>query len=143
MPADVAFCGRDDVEATTCAYSPGQLVLKLPLRVGATWHADARCEYGEGEADHTVADAQVTATSDDKIGGRTVRTFVVKAKETYTETYPPDEEDPEDTGSFTTRLERTFHVDPATLMIVIEEQKSTDDDASITMRRVLRSLTPA
>lgn len=129
---------RDEEDASTCAYASAQLVYKLPFVRGAKWRAEGSCKIGDG-TERTVTDTEVTGSTTETIGGTKLNTFILKVVERYTETYPPDPDDPDDTGEFTTEVIRTVHVDPATLLVVREELK---DDEGFTYTRVLRSLRP-
>jgi hypothetical protein len=106
--------------------------------VGAKWHSDASCPDNDDYTDRTVDDVEVTGAATDTIGGVAVHTFIVKTTETYTETDPSDP-----TDDYTEHSVYIAHYDPATLMVVREDETDTDEDGTSTSSRVLRSLTPA
>ncbi len=138
----VSTTNRDGEDIDECAYRPALLLLQLPLRVGATWRGAASCDHGDVYKESVTADSRVVGEATDTIGGQRVPTIVVTTLLTFTETYEPDPDDPEDTGTDTFKVEITSHYEPTTLLPVIEETKSVDDDG-FSSRRQLRSLKPA
>lgn len=126
-----------------CNYKPAQTMLKLPLRVGATWHTDSTCTYDDGEVDRVVYDSRVTGRTTDTVGGKTITTFVVEWQDTTTESYPADPEADEEASTDTYITKHTAHVDPNTLLIVREVLKEVEEDGSGgTFIRQLTSMKP-
>ena len=137
----VSYESVDEDGPFTCAYNPALLLLQLPLKVGAKWHADTTCVDSDGIHEHYVVDGEVTAAATDQIGGRSVPTFVVKTVQLDTDSDPSDPED----EPITYRTETLAHIDPATLLSVSEDTRDSDsEDPSYvtTGHRQLQSLTP-
>ena len=128
----------DDEGEATCAYSPPQVLMQLPLRVGAKWHSDSTCKDGD-YVEGFALDGEVVSSTNDTVGGKTVKTFVIKFVEKYTET---DTTDPDPENVFSSRIERTTHIDPTTLLIVSDEERNVEDEYVFTTRRSLRSIEP-
>ena len=117
----------------TCTYKPAVLVVQLPLKVGNKWHAKGSCGNGQ---DQDLA-LEVSGTATDTIGGQAVTTFLIKATQTFDST-------DETTGERTTyTFTDTSHVDPSTLLKVVEDLQFNFGADKTTVHRQLRSLTPS
>jgi hypothetical protein len=125
----------NDEDPDTCTYKPPALIMPLPLKVGAKWKTNAVCD-GDEASDEDALSFEVTGTSTDTIGGQQVKTFTVRASQSYDTT-------DETTGERTTySFTDTRHVDPATLLVVIEDVTFDFGEGKSTVHRQLRSLTP-
>lgn len=127
----------DDSDSDDCTFKPALLVLQLPLTVGEKWKMSGRCDYGGGdELDQELA-FEVTGKATDTIGGEKVNTFLVRAR------FSQDTTD-DTTGERTTMtFTDTRHVDPTTLLTVVDEITFEIDGDKTTSHRQLRSLHPA
>jgi hypothetical protein len=126
----------NDEEPDTCTYKPPALVMPLPLKVGAKWKTTATCD-GEEPSDEDALTFEITGTGTDTIGGESVKTFTVKGTQSFDST-------DETTGERTTySFTDTRHVDPSTLLVVIEDITVNFDGDTNTFHRQLRSLKPA
>ena len=129
----------NDEDPETCTYKPPVLVLQLPLKIGDKWTAKGTCsEDGPADAaDEENLKLEVTGTTTDTIGGQAVRTFVVKGTQSFDST-------DDTTGERTTfTFTDTRHIDPATLLVVVEDVTFDFGGDGSTIHRQLRSLTPA
>jgi hypothetical protein len=126
----------NDEEPDECTYKPPALVMPLPLKVGAKWRSNPTCA-GDEPSDEDATDFEVTGTATDTIGGKQVKTFIVRGVNSYDTT-------DETTGERTSyTFTDTRHVDPATLLVVVEDVSVNFDGETNTLHRQLRSLTPA
>lgn len=69
--------------SAACVWSPGLLVLELPLEVGATWRGDSTCE-SEAAKRRRVSEVRVTGTETVTIGGTAVEAVVIERTEATT-----------------------------------------------------------
>jgi hypothetical protein len=127
----------EDEEPETCTYKPAFLVLRLPLKTGTKWKATGHCADDDAGSDEEQLEFEVTGTANDVIGGKTVKTFIVRTHQSFDST-------DDTTGERTSfSVEDLQHIDPATLLVVLEDVKFEFDGDKSTMHRQLRSLTPA
>ncbi|HVV37492.1 MAG TPA: hypothetical protein VHC63_12860 [Acidimicrobiales bacterium] len=132
LSEESAYAGEDP---DTCTYKPPVLVLQLPLTTGDKWKTTPTCadaDAGDGE----TTSIAVTGRATDVVGGQSVATYVVRGTETFSST-------DDTTGERTTfTFTDTRHVDPATLLVVVEDITFTAAGHANTVHRQLRSLTP-
>jgi hypothetical protein len=130
----------NDEDPDTCTYKPPAVVLELPLKVGSKWKTGGACGEDGGDVDNADADSlqvEVTGTATDTIGGKQVKTFLVRATQSFDST-------DDTTGERSTfGLTDVRHVDPNTLLVVVEDITFEFDGEKSTAHRQLRSLTPA
>lgn len=124
-----------DDDPETCTYKPPALVLKLPLSAGQKWKTSSRCD--DGSESGQELEFEVMGTANDTVGGEKVATYLVRS--TYSFDTTDDTTGEKTKVSFTD----TRHVDPTTLLTVIEDVNFTFDKDTTTVHRQLRSLKPA
>jgi hypothetical protein len=128
----------NDEKPETCTYKPPVLALQLPLAVGEKWQAKGACsEGGQGDASGEDLQLEVTGTATDIIGGQAVKTFLVKGSQSFDST--DDTTGQRSTFTFTD----TRHIDPSTLLVVVEDVKFDFGAEGSTIHRQLRSLNPS
>ena len=130
----------NDEDAETCTYKPAVLMLQLPLQTGDKWESTGNCSE-DGAGDNAASDedlrVEVTGPANDTIGGTAVKTFLVRSTQSF------DSTDATSGKRTTFTLTDTRHVDPATLLVVVEDVKFDFDGDASNLHRQLRSLTPA